>query len=286
MEEKNKIKAKEPWVSILLNQLFLGLGQLYAKQQKKSKIIIVITLILISISYLSLLIAINKNISINTTHIISFIIFNILYAIFGLFVLIDGWISVRNYNKRHQITPSNLLLRFLAIIGFIILSFIQGMIYDFTIKKNLVQVYKIPTSAMIPTLKPLDKIVVAKGAYKNKLPQRGDLIIFIPPHEKGKTYIKRIVGLPNEKLEIKNGSIYIDDKKVTQSNIEKHHYINQGNFAKENESIEIPDDHYYALGDNSSSSLDSRFWGFVPKKNIVGKAIRIWWPINRAQIIE
>ncbi|RKY33781.1 MAG: signal peptidase I [Candidatus Omnitrophota bacterium] len=160
------------------------------------------------------------------------------------------------------------------------------------------QIYKIPTTSMIPTLKPGDKIFVSKLIYGPKVPftslrihgfrkpQRGEVIVFIPPHDRTKAYIKRLIGLPGDHLLIKDGNIYINGKLVTDPRIANHYYYNQGEYGKREEEIIIPPGKYFVLGDNSLSSLDSRFWGFVDQKDIVGKAIFIWWPLSRIGMIE
>ncbi|MCF7907976.1 MAG: signal peptidase I [Candidatus Omnitrophica bacterium] len=159
------------------------------------------------------------------------------------------------------------------------------------------QIYKIPTTSMVPTLMPGDKIFVSKLTYGPKVPftpfrikgfakpQRGEVVVFIPPHDRKKAYIKRLIGLPGDKVVIKGGNIYINEKMVVDSKM-THYYYNQGEYAKEEEPIVVPEDQYFFLGDNSISSLDSRYWGFVDKKDVVGKAIFIWWPPRRITMIE
>jgi signal peptidase I len=166
----------------------------------------------------------------------------------------------------------------------------------------LFQVYKIPTTSMVPTLVPHDKIFVSKLVYGPKIPftdwripgfrfpQRGDVVVFIPPHEKNKIffrqkpYIKRLVGLGGDHLLIKNGKLYINGKVLEQENIITKHYTNSGKYGTKE--IVIPKDKYFVLGDNSANSYDSRYWGFVGQEDIIGKAIFIWWPLQRIGIIR
>ena len=166
------------------------------------------------------------------------------------------------------------------------------------------QVYKIPTTSMVPTLLPGDKIFVSKLVYGPKIPfsdgrlpgirrpNRGEIAVFVPPHEidnswlKKKAYIKRLIGLPGDKVLIKEGNVYINGEMVVEPHIARNYYFNQGDYGAENREVIIPEGMYFFLGDNSISSLDSRFWGFVEEKDIVGKAIFIWWPAKRISIIE
>jgi signal peptidase I len=160
------------------------------------------------------------------------------------------------------------------------------------------QIYKIPTTSMVPTLKPGDKIFVSKLVYGPKIPftdlrisgwrkpQRYEIIVFIPPHDRKKAYIKRLIGLPGDKIRIKEGNIYINDKVVTDPRLASHFYYNQGDYGGEAVEIVVPEDKYFVLGDNSFASLDSRFWGFVDQKDVVGNALFIWWPFPRIVMLE
>jgi len=159
------------------------------------------------------------------------------------------------------------------------------------------QIYKIPTNSMVPTLKPGDKIFVSKLVYGPKIPftslripgirkpKRGEVIVFVPPCDRRKAYVKRLIGLPGEHIVIKDGNIYINGKLITQPNIANHYYYNEGEECKYTDVV-VPQGKYFVLGDNSISSFDSRFWGFVDEKDIIGKAIFIWWPPKRIGIIE
>ena len=133
------------------------------------------------------------------------------------------------------------------------------------------QIYKIPTTSMVPTLKPGDKIFVSKLVYGPiipftdirikgmRKPESFEVIVFIPPHDRKKAYIKRLIGMPGDVVEIKDGNIFINDKLVTDPRVASHYYYNQGEYGHEDEQIKVPPGKYLVLGDNSLSSLDSRF---------------------------
>jgi signal peptidase I len=135
---------------------------------------------------------------------------------------------------------------------------------------------------MEPTLLQGDLILADKAIYKKSEPKRGDIIVFIYPEDTKKMFVKRLVGLPGETIEIKNGSILINGTILTEPFFANKYYYNRGDYAKEGQAITIPQDSYFVLGDNSTSSKDSRYWGFVPKKYIVGKAYKIYYPFNRS----
>jgi len=162
-----------------------------------------------------------------------------------------------------------------------------AVILALIIRTFVVQAFKIPTGSMRPTLIEGDRILVSKFIYKFKEPKRGDVIVFISPEDKKKDFIKRLVGLPNEKIQISNGTILVNNNPVEESSaLKKQHYYNRGNFGVEGQSITVPNDAYFVLGDNSISSRDSRYWGFMPKKYLLGKAFLIYWPPNRIGLIK
>ena len=172
------------------------------------------------------------------------------------------------------------------------------LIAFFIVRPFIVQAYKIPSGSMRMTLLEGDIILVNKFIYGARAPftnfylpgvrspQRGDVIVFIYPENPKKDFIKRLVALPTEIVEIKNGTIYVNDKPVVDALFSQRYYYNRGNYGKEGQKITVPKDSYYVLGDNSASSADSRYWGFVPRKNILGKAMVIYWPLNRIRSIR
>jgi len=176
----------------------------------------------------------------------------------------------------------------------IIIAFLLAMV----IRAFLVQAFRIPTGSMRMTLIEGDLILVNKLIYGAKIPftkfnlpafrqpERGDVIVFVYPEDTKKDFIKRLVGLPGEKIEIRGGSIYVNDKPIADPVFNQVYYYNRGDFALDGKPIIVPMDSYFVLGDNSASSKDSRFWGFVPKGNLLGKALVIYWPPQRIRIIK
>jgi len=177
----------------------------------------------------------------------------------------------------------------------IIIAFVLAMF----IRAFFIQAFKIPSGSMRPTLIERDRLMVNKLRYgpkvpfsKNKRlpgltkPQRGDVIVFIYPEDPSRDFIKRLVGLGGETLEIIEGDLYINDKIVEDPLLKELYYYNRGDYGKEGQKITIPEGHYFTLGDNSGSSSDSRFWGFVPHENIIGRAEMIYWPFSRMRFIK
>lgn len=165
----------------------------------------------------------------------------------------------------------------------VIIAFILAML----IRTFVTSPYKIPTGSMKPTLIEGDKIFVSKFIYRFKDPQRGDVIVFKYPEDPRKAFIKRLIAKPDERVQIIDGNIWIDGKLVEEpQQVRRIYYYNQGPYGRVAEEVKVPQDSYYVLGDNSASSRDSRFWGFVKRKQIIGKAMIIHWPLTRIGKIE
>lgn len=156
-----------------------------------------------------------------------------------------------------------------------------ALLLTLVIRTYVVQAFKIPSGSMRPTLMEGDKLFVNKFVYRFESPQRGDIVVFKYPRDRKKDFIKRLIAFGGETVEIRNGKIFIDGKKVELPALQKFYYYNHEDYGGPGVLIHVPEDSFYVLGDNSANSTDSRFWGFVPKKDMIGKAIFRWWPLNR-----
>ena len=176
------------------------------------------------------------------------------------------------------------------------------------IRSFFIEPYKIPSGSMIPTLMIGDFILVDKNIYGYKLPltditlienedpQRGDVVVFKYPENKKINYIKRVVGLPGDRIIYKNKRLYVNDIEYSHTQIDHNFdpveiadgqvYI-ENNSSKEylilnqsspsfNFEYQVPDETYFVLGDNRDNSNDSRYWGPVARDNLVGNAFYIW----------
>ncbi len=121
-------------------------------------------------------------------------------------------------------------------------------------------------------------LMVNKLNYKFSEPRRGDVVIFEAPVDPGKDYIKRLIGLPGDTIEVKDGDLYINSEKVDEPWLhEKMDY--SGTWT-------VPAGEYFVLGDNRNHSSDSHVWGTVPRKNFMGNAFFEYWPLNRIHVIN
>jgi signal peptidase I len=162
------------------------------------------------------------------------------------------------------------------------------------IKAWVVNPYRIPSSSMEPTLhcaRPgsgcearfSDRVLANRFIYHFRKPHRGDIIVFeTPPLAKqkcgaGGTFVKRLIALPGETWEEKNGMVFIDGKKLIEPYIKPDRRDTGTSYPAR----KIPDGMYFMMGDNRTQSCDSREWGSVPRKNLIGEVFAVYWPPNR-----
>ena len=137
----------------------------------------------------------------------------------------------------------------------------------------------IPSGSMLPTLQINDRLIIDKITYNFRTPERGDIVVFSPTdalkaQNFKDAFIKRVIGLPGDKVEVKGERVYVNDQPLRENYIEdKPNY----SFGPET----VPANQYLVLGDNRNNSYDSHYWGYVPRDKIIGRAIVRFWPLNR-----
>ncbi|AKG19996.1 signal peptidase I [Calothrix sp. 336/3] len=144
--------------------------------------------------------------------------------------------------------------------------------------------YFIPTGSMEPTLQVNDRLMVEKLSYRFKSPERGDIVVFTPPktapiacgnpQSSRDSWIKRVIGVPGDKVEVKGETVYINSHPLQE------HYI-ASKPQYDLPSMTVPPNTYLVLGDNRNNSCDSHVWGFLPRNQIIGRAFVGFWPPNR-----
>lgn len=197
-------------------------------------------------------------------------------------------------------------------------SFFPVLLIVLVLRSFVVEPFRIPSGSMMPTLLVGDFILVNKFAYGLRLPvlttkvvemgepERGDVVVFRFPRNPAEDYIKRVVGLPGDRIAYYNKVVYVNGKPMEQTPLGTYHGVGSGSVMDgaeiREEQLEdvrhqilvrpgrlnvegeyvVPPGHYFVMGDNRDNSNDSRFWGYVPEENLVGKAFLIWlnWDIK------
>jgi signal peptidase I len=193
-------------------------------------------------------------------------------------------------------------------------SFFPVLVIVFLLRSFLYEPFRIPTGSLEPTLLPGDFVLVNKYDYGFRLPvihkrlfgddtkpARGDIMVFRWPPNPSVNFIKRVIGLPGDKISYINKELFVNGTKIPQEYLQdatthdgsgdewqatektenllgvNHHiYINANRQSRDFRDLEVPKGMYFVMGDNRDDSEDSRFWGFVPDANIVGKAVLVW----------
>lgn len=153
---------------------------------------------------------------------------------------------------------------------------IIALVLSWILRTFVAQPSVIPSPSMLPTIQEQDRVLVDKLFFKWTGLHRDDIIVFLPPPEahSKKDFIKRIIGLPGETLEIKNGEVYINGNALKEPfELQPPDYTYGP--------VTIPANSYFVLGDNRNNSGDSHMWGFLPKQNIIGRAFLRYWPLTR-----
>ena len=188
-------------------------------------------------------------------------------------------------------------------------SFFPIFLVVLILRAFIVEPFRIPSASMMPTLLIGDFILVNKYDYGIRLPvvntkiiqykepQRGDIIVFRYPEDPSIPYIKRVIGIPGDHISYRDKTVYVNDKPMKQEilgtyytqgtglnswlkedlgNVEHEILVNPDRNLHNDEEITVPAGNYFVMGDNRDNSRDSRYWGFVPEKNLVGRAFFIW----------
>lgn len=235
------------------------------------------------------------------------LILTVLTFVAGLICLADK-LFFKQHQKAiasaHSTTPykENIIIEY----GY---SFFPVLAVVWVLRSFLFEPFTIPSGSMLPTLEVGDYILVNKYEYGLRFPvfgteimpmnkpQRGDVMVFKYPPKPSMNFIKRVVGLPGDKINFANDTLYVNGEAVVRTLVSqepavepwqqyfmeelggKKHRIRQevGRYPAGKEwGVTVPEGHYFMMGDNRDNSNDSRFWGFVPEKLIVGKAVYIW----------
>ena len=169
--------------------------------------------------------------------------------------------------KRHPLAGFSFLLRDLAL----------AIVLAAVVILFLYRPVKVEGTSMMPGLEDQERIFINQFVYRfTGSISRGDTIVFWFPHDTSKSYIKRVIGLPGDRVRVEDGQVYVNGKALDEGYVPPE-YRDHQSYAE----TLIPETRYFVLGDHRSSSNDSRSWGTVPRDHIFGKAVFVYWPLDK-----
>lgn len=155
------------------------------------------------------------------------------------------------------------------------------------IRYFLIQPFYVKGASMEPSFHDYEYLIVDEISFRFRQPQRGEIIVFRSPNNPGNYFIKRIIGLNNERVVIKNGEVYIYNQNFSQGfKLDESSYLPAGLKTSGNVDLTLSEDEYFVLGDNRNSSLDSRSFGPISRKSIIGRVWLRGWPLNQFSKFE
>jgi signal peptidase I len=145
----------------------------------------------------------------------------------------------------------------------------------------LYQPVRVEGTSMLPVLEDQDRLFINKLAYRVGEIHRGDVVVFLYPHDHEKSYIKRVIALPGDTLRIDHGQVYVNDARVEESYVPR-----QFEDDRSQPEMTVPQHEYFVMGDHRSVSSDSRDFGPVDRELIYGKAAFVYWPMDQAGVVR
>ncbi|MBP2662991.1 MAG: spsB [Firmicutes bacterium] len=161
-----------------------------------------------------------------------------------------------------------------------VISILIAIVLAFFIRYFIVELYMVEGPSMRPTLVNGERLVVNKFIYRFKTPERGEVLVFRYPRDPSRDFIKRVIAVPGDTVEIKDGRVFLNGQLLNEPYILERI---KGSYP----AVTVPDGHIYVMGDNRNNSEDSRFKdvGFVPLELIKGKAVTVFWPIDHIKTL-
>ncbi|MBN1589642.1 MAG: signal peptidase I [Pirellulales bacterium] len=296
--DEPKLRKRSPWIAALLSVFCTGLGHIYC-----GRIVMGLGLFAASTAFVpfqtSLLLFGYSAVLVFIT-----VVLGLVSIVVSLYAVISSFVLARRLGADYRLKEYNHPIVYLAF--FLIVGFIAPTSAAQVLRENVAEAFSIAANSMAPNFLKGDLVLADKQAYRNGPPQRGDVIVFRNPMDRKMNYIKRVVGLPGDRVEVREGVVYLDGKPLPQKRatssimgpaelpegaelFEEHGGDRAYLIAKHRGPSEVPDfaetevppGHVFVLGDNRDRSLDSRRFGCVPIGDIKGRATFLYWPAGR-----
>jgi signal peptidase I len=274
-------RPRKPWLAALFSLFLPGLGQVYNGEAEKGIVLFSILFLAPAILYSICFPQIPRPFNIALP-------FLILFS-FRIYIIIDAFVVARKLGKSFELKPYNSWHYYLLAVA------VSWSLSEVVFKGAMLQSFKLASAGMAPTLQTGDYIFADKLAYgirnpvTNKCiafcdkPQRGDVVVFIFPEDRTKDFVKRVMGVGGDTVEIHDKEVYINGKQIDDPHA---HFLGddpqtaalptRDDFGPRT----VPENHIFVIGDNRDCSYDSRYWGFVSVNDVKGKIAVIYWSWN------
>ena len=301
-EAAENIKHRRlPWLAVVLSLIMAGLGHIYCGRFVKGLVLTFLTCIFVPVLF--------GRLSVSNSSVRIAVIIAALFASSGVWLvaIIDSWYTARHTAEGYTLKDYN---RWYVYVLLVLMGTGGSTQIAFNVRKTLLEAFRVPVASNYPTIVPNDRFLANKLAYKNSDPKRGDLIVFLNPEDRRINYIKRVVAIAGDTVEIKDGQLYVNDEKLQRQKLAQStldnirvevrgeplegdvfvetngnakykiflarppHDTTSSDFAK----IKVPEHHCFVLGDNRNLSQDSRHFGPVPLATVKGRADYLYWP--------
>jgi signal peptidase I len=301
VQTKNK---RWPWVAVTLSVIMAGLGHIYCGRFVKGLVLTFFTCILIPVLFGTL--SVGHSSVRMAVIIISFSVSMVIW----LFAIINSWHTAKHTADSYTLKDYNRWNRWYVYVLLVLMGTGGSTQIAFNVRATLLEAFRVPTASNYPTIDPNDRLLANKLAYKKSDPKRGDLIVFLNPENRRMNYIKRVVAIAGDTVEIKEGQLYINDEKLQRQKLAQSTLDNirvevkgkplEGDIFEEANGdakykifltghpddytscdfakITVPEHHCFVLGDNRMNSYDSRHFGPIPLATVKGRADYLYWP--------
>ncbi|MCD4722456.1 MAG: signal peptidase I [Desulfobacula sp.] len=289
---KEKGTKRNPFVALVLSIAATGLGHVYCGKLTKG-------LILFFISFAFAPIIVTGIQSMSSTFSLILVIFSVLILV-GVFIyaVIDAFFIAKRMDSPFVLKEFN---RWYIYLLFIVVSISYPTNLSSNIRSHIIQAFTIPSASMVPSILKGDYVLLNKFIYNTQSPQRGDVVVFVNPNDRHKNWIKRIVALPNDTIEIRNKVLFINDEPLAYRSISKtklsiiqdqitgsvveeingttnYQIMLSNNSGANFRKMKVPNGHCFVLGDNRGNCEDSRHLGPIPLRDVMGRVDFIYLP--------
>ena len=301
-ESINTKNRRRPWVAVVLSLVMPGLGHAYSGRLSKG-------LVFLFVYFMPIMVLQAGRVFELFGSVLAGVIVMLTAApLVHIAATIDSYYVARHTKPDYEMKDYN---RWYVYVVLVLLNTTSSLVATLSLRANYVEAFRVPAASSYPTIVPGDRLLANKIAYNHSDPERGDLVVFINPENREENFIKRVVGVAGDTVEIKDGRLYINDREIPRQTLaqssldnirieinreplegEIHCETNEdaqykiflagaphdqaSDFAK----ITVPRHHCFVLGDNRNLSHDSRHFGPIPLATVRGRAEYLYWPVE------